>query len=101
MTGGIVTFTVSPAANNPELISKLTEEVAALGLDTTLVETETGKPLYLPEGTYACALDIDDDTEKMKYFYRGLVEIMRKLNIKGKYFINLAHRPVSYVCGRL
>jgi len=98
---GIVTFTVTIEANRSEVISQLTDEVAPFGFSTTLTETETGEPLHLPVGTYACPIQIDDQTEQMEYFYRGLVEIMRGLNIKGKYFINMAHQPISYVCGEL
>ena len=99
--GGIVTFTVTTDFNSPATIAKLKDEVASLGFKTELTETETGGPLYLPDGTYACPLEIDDQKEEMKHFYRGLVEIMRKLDIKGKYFINMANQPVSYVCGEL
>ena len=99
--GGIVTFTVTTEANSPEVISKLTDDIASLGFRTALTETETGKPLHLPAGTYACPIQIDDQTEQLRHFYRSLVEIMRELKIKGKYFINMANQPVSYICGEL
>ena len=97
---GIVTFTITTAANSLETIAKLKDEVTTLGFQAALVETETGKPLHLPEGTYACVMQIEDQMEQMKHYYRGLARIMRSLNIKGKYFINLAATP-AYVCGEL
>ena len=60
---GIVTLTITTEANSPEVIAKLKDEVASLGFGTELTETETGKPLYLPDGTYACTMQIDDAME--------------------------------------
>jgi hypothetical protein len=97
---GIVTFTITTEANSPETITRLKDEVASLGFGTTLTETESGKSMSLPDGTYACVMQIDDQMEQMKHYYRGLVKIMRALGIKGKYFINLAATP-AYVCGQL
>lgn len=97
---GIVTFTITTEANSPETIARLKDEVASLGFGTTLTETETGKPMHLPDGTYACVMQIGDQMEQMKHYYRGLVKIMRALGIKGKYFMNLAATP-AYVCGQL
>ena len=97
---GIVTFTITTEANSPETIARLKDEVAPLGFGTTLTETETGGPLHLPEGTYACTMQIDDQMEQLKHYYRSLVKIMRALDIKGKYFINLAATP-AFVCGEL
>lgn len=97
---GIVTFTVSTDANSRETIAKLKDDVKAMGFQTELLETETGKPLYLPDGTYACVMQIQDQMEQLKHYYRGLVKIMRVVGIKGKYFINLAATP-AFVCGQL
>lgn len=97
---GIVTFTVTTDVNSPEIIAKLKNEVTSLGFKSELTETETGGPLYLPDGTYACTMQIEDKMEQMKYYYRGLVKIMRALDIKGKYFINLAATP-AFCCGEL
>lgn len=71
-----------------------------MGFGTTLTETESGKPMPLPDGTYACLVQIDDAMQQMKQYYRGLVQIMRSTNIKGKYFISLSATPAS-VCGEL
>lgn len=97
---GIVTFTITTEANGPETIARLTDEVISLGFGTTLTETETGKPMHLPDGTYACVMQIADQVEQMRHYYRGLVKIMRSLGVKGTYFINLAATP-AYVCGQL
>ena len=100
MMNGIATFTITAGANSPETIARLRDEVASLGFGTTLTETESGKPMPLPDGTYACVMQIGEQMEQMKHYYRGLVKIMRALGIKGKYLITLAATP-AYVCGQL
>jgi hypothetical protein len=100
MMKGILTFTIAPGANSPEALALLQEQIAAMGLGTTLPDTDRDEVLRLPEGTYAGFVQIDDQMEQLQDLYRSLVEIMRDQEIKGKYFINLASQP-TYVCGEL
>ena len=93
---GIVTFTVEPANLDAGLIAK---EVLALGLKPTLPMTEGGD-MALPAGTYGAAIQIDDQMAQLKHYYRSLVAVMRKLGIKGTYFVNVSQKPAS-VCGKL
>ena len=96
---GIVTFTVAIASIDADTKAKLDEAVAALGLKATLPETEGGT-LHLPAGTYGDIIQIDDQMAQLKHYYRSLVDVTRKLNIKGKYFVNVSQSP-AYVCGEL
>ena len=41
-----------------------------------------------------------DQMAQLKHYYRRLVDVMRKLNIKSKYFVNVSQSP-AYVCGEL
>ena len=95
----IVTFTVAIDSIDPDTKAKLDEAVEALGLQATLPETQGGT-LHLPAGTYGSIIQIDDQMEQVKHYYRSLVDVMRKLDIKGKYFLNLSESP-AYVCGEL
>ena len=96
---GIITFTVETDEIDSEVMAKLNGEVSALGLKTTLPQTEGGD-MPLPDGTYGAVIQIDDLMEQIKRYYRSLVAIMRKLKIKGKYFINISEKP-AFVCGEL
>ena len=96
---GIVTFTVAIDTIDADTRGKLDEAVVALGLKATLPETEGGT-LHLPAGTYGDIIQIDDQRAQLKRYYRGLVDVMRKLNIKGRYFVNVSQSP-AYVCGEL
>jgi len=96
---GIITFTIAIESIDTNTKAKLDEAVAGLGLKATLPETEGGT-LHLPAGTYGSVIQIDDQMAQVKHYYRSLVDMMRKLNIKGKYFINLSQSP-AYVCGEL
>ena len=96
---GIVIFTVASGSVNGETRVKLDGEAAALGLKKTLPASEGGT-LQLPEGMYAGTVEIEDQMEQLRAYYRTLVDIMRKLNIKGKYFISVSASP-TFVCGEL
>ena len=96
---GIATITMEVAAMDAETKSRLDEEVAGLGLQGTLPESE-GATLHLPNGTYGAVLEIDDRMKQFRHYYRGLVDIMRKLGFKGRYFVNVAENP-AFVCGEL
>ena len=96
---GIVTFTISTNKISADQITRLNAEVLALGLKTTLPQTEGGD-MPLPAGTYGAIIEIGDQMEQVKPYYRSLVALMRKLKIKGKYFVNLSAGP-TYVCGEL
>ena len=96
---GIVTFTVESTNLDAERIARLSEEVLALGLKTALTLTEGGD-MALPVGTYGAVIRIDDQMEQLKRYYRSLVAVMRKLRIKGTYFVNVSQTP-TFVCGKL
>ena len=96
---GIVTFTIATNKISADQITRLNAEVLALGLKTTLPQTEGGD-MPLPDGTYGAIVEIGDQMEQVKPYYRNLVALMRKLKIKGKYFVNLSAGP-TYVCGEL
>ena len=96
---GIVTFTVETDKIDSETMAKLNGKVSALGLKTTLPQTEGGD-MPLPGGTYGAVVQIDDQMEQLKRYYRSLVAIMRKLKIKGKYFVNISEKS-AFVCGKL
>jgi len=96
---GIVTFTVETASLDDKVIPALTDEMSALGLKTTLPQTEGGE-MALPAGTYGAVIQIGDQTAQLKHYYRSLVAIMRKLKIKGTYLVNVSQEP-SFVCGKL
>lgn len=95
---GIVTCTVEPANLDAGLITNLSEEVLALGLKTTLPQTEDGD-MALPAGTYGAVIQIDDQMAQLKHYYRSLVAVMRKLKIKGPYFVNVSQKP-TFVLGK-
>jgi len=96
---GIVTFTIATDAIDARVQAQLDAEVAVFGLKTTLPQTEGGE-MGLPRGTYGAIVQIDDQMEQLKRYYRGLVAAMRKLKVKGKYFVNLSRTP-TFVCGEL
>jgi len=96
---GIVTFTIATDKISAEQIARLNAEVLALGLKTTLPMTEGGE-MALPAGTYGAGIQIGDQMEQLKHYYRSLVAVMRKLKIKGTYFVNVSQEPAS-VCGEL
>lgn len=97
---GIITFTVATDQLDAERKVKLDVEVDALGFKTTVPCSEGGD-LSLPNGNYACLMDIQDQDQQLRHAYRSLVAIMRKLEIKGKYCIHMAHKPVHTICGEL
>ena len=97
---GIVTFTVATHGLDTGQMAALDAEVGRLGFRTTVPCSEGGD-MPLPEGTYACLLEIEDQHGQLRHFYRSVVDTMRRLGIKGKYFINMANRPVSNICGEL
>lgn len=97
---GIVTFTVATDRLPPGTKSQLDNHVDALGFKT-IIPCSEGGDLSLPDGTYACLLDIENQHEQLRHFYRSLVAVMRKLEVRGKYFINMANDPVSNICGEL
>ena len=96
---GIITITIDTAAITANAIGKLDAEIASLGLHKTLPATEGGE-LKLPTGTYGKPIEIGAQMDELNHYYRNLVGIMRKLNLKGKYFVNVATNA-SYVCGEL
>ena len=98
---GIVTITMDITSMDEENKSKLGKELRELGLQKTLPETERGGILHLPECTYGRIIELDDDQmAQLKHYYRSLVDIMRKLSFKGRYFVNVSANP-AYVCGCL
>lgn len=96
---GIVTFTVATDKIDLEVMAKLDGEMSSLGLKTTLPQTEGGD-MALPGGTYGAVIQIDNQMKQLKRYYRSLVAVMRKLKIKGKYFVNISGKP-AFVCGEL
>ncbi len=96
---GIVTFTIETNKISADQITRLNADVLALGLRTTLPQTEGGD-MPLPAGTYGAVIEIGDQMEQVKLYYQSLVALMRKLKIEGKYFVNLSAGP-TYVCGEL
>ena len=96
---GIVTITIEVGQLDKEMKAAMNREIADLGLEKTLPETEGGT-LYLPEGTYGAFIELGDQMERLKHYYRSLVGIMRKVGFKGKYFVGVAANP-AVVCGEL
>ncbi|MDD5677065.1 MAG: hypothetical protein PHW60_03615 [Kiritimatiellae bacterium] len=96
---GIVTFTVEIASLDDGVITCLSDEVSTLGLKATLPQTE-GSEMALPAGTYGAVIQLGDQMAQLKHYYRSLVAVMRKLKIKGTYFVNVSQEP-AFVCGRL
>ncbi|MBU4211530.1 MAG: hypothetical protein L6437_00875 [Kiritimatiellae bacterium] len=96
---GIVTVTVDVTSLDVETKAKLEDALNGLGLRTTLPETEGGT-LHLPSGTYGNLIEVKEQMDQMKHYYRNLVGIMRKLKIKEKYFVNVSQKP-TFVCGEL
>lgn len=96
---GIVTFTVETASLDDGIIPALTDKISALGLKTTLPQTEGGD-MALLLGTCGAVIQIDDQMAQLKHYYRSLVAVMRKLKIKGTYFVNVSQIP-NFVCGKL
>ena len=96
---GIVTFTIAADKISADQITRLNAEVLALGLKTTLPQTEGGE-MALPAGTYGAGIQIGDQMAQLKHYYRRLVAVMRKLKIKGAYFVNVSKEP-DFVCGKL
>lgn len=96
---GIVTFTIGTSSLDDGVIPALTDGTSALGLKTTLPQTEGGD-MALPAGTYGGVIQIDDQMAQLNHYYRSLVAVMRKLKIKGTYFVNVSQTP-SFVCGKL
>ena len=97
--GGIVTVTVATDGIDSETMARLDAEALALGLKTTLPQTEGGD-MPLPAGTYGAVVEAGDQMEQVKHYYRSLVAVMRKLNLKGRYFVNVAQNA-AFVCGGL
>ena len=95
----IVTITIDPVTIPDEKVTALDEELKALGLDSNLPASEGGT-LELPFGTYGQLIQIDDQMSQLQHYYTSFVEIMRKLNINGRYFVNVAQEP-TFVCGIL
>jgi len=100
MSEGLVVFTVALDSLDAARKAALDAEVGALGFKKTIPCSEGGD-MPLPEGTYACLLEIKDQHEQLRHFYRSLVDVMRKLEVKGKYFISMAGSPISNICGEL
>lgn len=96
----IVIYTVATKQNDASQIAKLDAEVSALGLKKTVPCSEGGD-MPLPYGTYACLLDIQNQEDQLRSLYRALVDVMRKLGFKGRYFISMAPEPISTICGEL
>jgi len=97
---GIVTFTVATDQLDADTKVKLDAKVHALGFKTTVPCSEGGD-LSLPDGTYASLLAIQNQDDQLKHIYRSLVDVMRKLDLRGKYFIGMANEPISNICGEL
>jgi len=72
---GVVTFTIATDKISAEQITRLDAEVLALGLKTTLPQTEGGD-MPLPAGTYGAVIQIGDQMEQVKPYYRSLVALM-------------------------
>ena len=97
---GMITFTVAMDSLDSDTRANLDAEVGSLGFKTTVPCSEGGDML-LPLGTYACFLNIEDQHEQLKRYYRSLVDVMRKLEVKGKYFIGMANEPILNICEEL
>ena len=89
---GMITVTNALDAIGVEAKAALDEIMGGLGLKTTLPETGGGT-LALPPGTYGGIIQIEDQMEQLKHYYRSLVEVLRKLDFKGKYFRSLSQSP--------
>ena len=96
---GIVTVTIDPVPIPDEKVEKLEAELGALGLKSTLPESEGGT-LHLPFGTYGSMIEIEDQMAQLKHYYRSVVAVMRKLELGGRYFVNVSQKP-TVVCGEL
>ena len=96
---GIVTFTIATNKICADQITRLNAEVLTLGLKTTLPQTECGD-MPLPAGTYGAVIQIGDQMAQLQHYYQSLVVVMRKLKIKGTYFVNVSQEP-DFVCGKL
>lgn len=95
----IITFTIATDSIDAQCQVKLDSEIAGLGLGKTLPQTGGGD-MPLPRGTYGAVVQTANQMEQLKRYYRDLVVVMRKLKIKGKYFVNVAQNP-TFVCGEL
>ena len=95
----IVTVAIDPVTIPDEKVTVLEEGLKVLGLGSTLPATEGGT-LDLPFGTYGQLIEIDDQMSQLRRYYRSVVEIMRKLDITGRYFVNVA-QEATFVCGEL
>jgi hypothetical protein len=97
----IVIFTIDMTSMDEKIKLDLDEEVKKLGLQKTLPNTEKESVFYLPEGTYGKIIQLkDDQMAQLTRYYRSLVDIMHKINFKGKYFVNVSTNP-AYICGNL
>ena len=96
---GIVAVTVDVTSLNATDRKQLESAMNELGLGTTLPETQGGT-LHLPPGVYASPIEITDQMQQLRHYYRATVDILRRLGIKGKYFVNVAPNP-TFVCCEL
>ena len=96
---GMITVAIAPDAIGADAKATLDELMDGLGLKTTLPRTEGGV-LNLPPGTYGRIIQIEDQMEQLKHYYRSLVQALRKVDFKGKYFISVSQSP-AYICGEL
>lgn len=95
----IVTVTVATDALDADVKAELDREASSLGLGTALQRTEGGG-MSLPQGTYGAIIEVGDQMAQTRAYYRGVVDIMKRLGLEGKYFVCVARHP-TFVCGEL
>ena len=95
----IVTVAIDPVTIPDEKVGSLETEMASLGLQTQLPATEGGM-LDLPFGTYGRLIQIEDQMTQLKHYYHGVVNVMRKLDLTGRYFVSVSQSP-TFVCGEI
>jgi hypothetical protein len=45
-------------------------------------------------------IELGTQMDELEHYYRSLVSTVRKINFKGRYFVNVAVNP-AFVCGEL
>jgi hypothetical protein len=95
----IVTVAIDPVTIPDEKVTALESALKELGLQHELPASEGGM-LDLPFGTYAQLIETDDQKSDLGHYHHSVVEIMKNLNITGRYFVNIAQKP-AFVCGEL
>jgi len=75
----------------------LDDEMDRLGLKKHGMSSE-GHELIYPAGTYVCGADLSDTDGQLRHYYHGLVDVMKKHQLRGRYMVWIASEA-HLVCG--